>query len=180
MENSAGALYGNGADPAGWPSTTTQIDGLSTVSTTAVISPSQPPITAPRVVSPRQYIDRISTGKLALAAMAKARPTMKAMFCFSKAMPSTMATTPSTSGGDLGDPQLVALVHPAAAEHAGIEVVADRRGAGQRQPRHHREDGGEGHRRDEAEQQVAAHRLGQPHRRHVGAAAQRGATGPVR
>ena len=33
--------------------------------------------------------------KLAEAAMAKARLTMKAMFCFSKAMPSTTATMPS-------------------------------------------------------------------------------------
>ncbi len=35
-----------------------------------------------------------STGKLADAAMAKARLTMKAMFCFSKAMPSTTAMMP--------------------------------------------------------------------------------------
>ncbi|MDT4804890.1 hypothetical protein FQZ97_376780 [compost metagenome] len=49
---------------------------------------------APRVVSFFQYMERISTGKLQLAAMEKARPTMKAMFCFSNRMPRPMATTP--------------------------------------------------------------------------------------
>ena len=36
-----------------------------------------------------------STGKLAEAAMAKASDTMKAMFCFSNAMPNTTAMMPS-------------------------------------------------------------------------------------
>lgn len=51
-------------------------------------------MTAPRVLRPFQYIDSSSTGKLELAAMAKARPTMNATFSFSNATPSTMATTP--------------------------------------------------------------------------------------
>ncbi len=64
------------------------------VSTSAVIRPSAPPNSAPRVLSPFQYMERNSTGKLQLAAMENARPTMKAMFCFSKMMPSRIATTP--------------------------------------------------------------------------------------
>jgi hypothetical protein len=47
---------------------------------TAVSSPSQPPIIAPRVVSFDQYIDSRMIGKLQLAAMEKASPTIKAMF----------------------------------------------------------------------------------------------------
>ncbi|MNL35463.1 hypothetical protein D3C87_1574960 [compost metagenome] len=50
---------------------------------------------APRVVQPRQEIDSTSTGKLALAAIANARPTMNATFWFSNTMPSKMAMTPS-------------------------------------------------------------------------------------
>ena len=47
---------------------------------TAVSRPSQPPTIAPRVVSFDQYIDSRIIGKLQLAAMEKARPTMKAIF----------------------------------------------------------------------------------------------------
>ncbi|MNQ87244.1 hypothetical protein D3C85_1024590 [compost metagenome] len=47
------------------------------------------------------------------------------------------------------------------------------RGTGQGQAGNHREDGGEGHGRDEAEEQAAAHGVGQVHRRHVVAAQQR-------
>ena len=42
--------------------------------------PSQPPTMAPRVVSFDQYIDSRIIGKLQLAAMENARPTIKAMF----------------------------------------------------------------------------------------------------
>ena len=59
--------------------------------------PAKPPICAPRVVSPFQKIDMSSTGKLQDAAMAKARPTMKATFWFSKTMPRMMARMPSTT-----------------------------------------------------------------------------------
>jgi hypothetical protein len=72
-------------------------DGDSTVSTTEETRPRKPPITAPRVVQSFHSSDRNSTGKLAEAAIAKASDTMNAMFCFSKAMPSTTATTPSAS-----------------------------------------------------------------------------------
>ena len=56
---------------------------LSTTMATAVTSPSEPPTTAPLVVVPRHMMDISRTGKLQLAATAKARPTMKATFCFS-------------------------------------------------------------------------------------------------
>ena len=52
--------------------------------TTALISPRRPPIRAPRVVVPFQSTDISRTGKLQLAATAKARPTMNATFWFSK------------------------------------------------------------------------------------------------
>ncbi len=45
-----------------------------------------------------------------------------------------------------------------------------RRGAGQGQTCDHRQDGGEGHCRDEAHEHVAAHRIADQHRRHVGRA----------
>ena len=66
------------------------------VSATATIRPMKPPMVAPRVVQSFHRTDMNSTGKLAEAAIAKASDTMKAMFCFSKAMPSTTAITPST------------------------------------------------------------------------------------
>ena len=64
------------------------------VKPTEAIKPMKPPITAPRVVQFFHSIDRISGGKLAEAATAKASDTMKAMFCFSNKMPKTTATTP--------------------------------------------------------------------------------------
>ena len=70
--------------------------GLTIVSTTALIRPTKPPMKAPRVVRPFHSIDSSSTGKLALAATAKARPTMKATLTFSNTMPRMIATTPST------------------------------------------------------------------------------------
>ncbi|MNN64195.1 hypothetical protein D3C81_1796220 [compost metagenome] len=50
--------------------------------------------------------------------------------------------------------------------------MGDGRGTGQGQPGDHREDGGEGHGGEEAEEQVAAHRFGQVHGDHVAAADQ--------
>ena len=50
--------------------------------------------------------------------------------------------------------------------------MADRRGAGQRQAGDDGQDGGEGHGRDEAQEQVAADRLAEVDGRHVGAADQ--------
>ena len=65
-----------------------------------------------------------------------------------------------------------ALGRRALLDDAGVEVVRDRRGAGQRQTGNDGEDGGEGHGRQEAEEHVAADRLGQVHDRHVAAADQ--------
>ena len=61
---------------------------------TEEIRPKKPPITAPRVVHCFHSMDKISAGKLAEAATAKASDTMKAMFCFSNKMPNTTATRP--------------------------------------------------------------------------------------
>ena len=82
------------ADPAGLPSVASQTEGDTTVRPTDEIRPSDPPITAPRVVQSFHSSDMNSTGKLADAATAKASDTMKAMFCFSKTMPSRTATMP--------------------------------------------------------------------------------------
>src|SRR5690606_8267772 len=96
IENRAGDAYGNSAEPFGLPSVTSHTDGDTTVSATAVIRPRKPPIVAPPVVQSFHSTDMNSTGKLAEAAIAKASDTMKAMFCFSNAIPSTTATAPST------------------------------------------------------------------------------------
>src|SRR5574343_710491 len=74
------------------------MDGETTVRPTEEIRPRKPPITAPLVVQFFHSTDMKRTGKLAEAAMAKARETMKAMFCFSKAIPRTTAITPRTKG----------------------------------------------------------------------------------
>ncbi len=67
--------------------------GPSTISTTALIRPIQPPIMAPRVVRFFQYMESSRIGKLQLAATENARPTMNAMFWLSKAIPRKIATT---------------------------------------------------------------------------------------
>jgi hypothetical protein len=53
-----------------------------------------PPHSAPRVVRPFQYIDRMSTGKLTDEATPKASATRNSTFWSLKAMPSTMAAMP--------------------------------------------------------------------------------------
>ena len=64
------------------------------VSATDETSPRKPPITAPLVVQSFHSTDMNSTGKFAEAATANASETMKAMFCFSKTIPSRTASTP--------------------------------------------------------------------------------------
>ena len=59
-------------------------------------------------------------------------------------------------GRDLRDVDLLLLRHPAPGDDRGIEVVADGRGAGQGEARHHGEDRRERHSRDEAEEERAA------------------------
>src|SRR3990167_5673452 len=70
-------------------------------------------------------------------------------------------------GGDLRHADFILVVGLALLDHAGIQVVGHRRGTGQGQARNHCEDGGEGHSRDKAEEQVAADRIGQVNGRHV-------------
>src|SRR5664279_5130571 len=97
IENSAGELFGNQADPFGLPNVTSQTEGETTVSATDEARPRKPPVTAPRVVQSFHSTDMNSTGKLADAAIANASETMNAMFCFSNTMPSTTATMPSAT-----------------------------------------------------------------------------------
>src|SRR5271157_4971483 len=59
--------------------------------------PTKPPMKAPRVVRPSHSMESSSTGKLALAATANARPTIKATFTFSNKTPRMIATMPSTT-----------------------------------------------------------------------------------
>src|SRR5450830_685856 len=90
----AAESYGNQAEPLGLckASTHTLLD--PTVSTTAMISPTKPPVTAPLVVQSFHSTDMNSTGKLAEAATTKASITMKATFSFSKAIPKVTAMMP--------------------------------------------------------------------------------------
>ena len=54
-------------------------------------------------------------------------------------------------------------------DHVHVDVVGERRGAGEGEPGHHREDGGEGDGGDEAQEQGAAELLREQRRRHVAA-----------
>src|SRR5271166_6109318 len=74
MVKRAGDTKGNKAEPFGYPNTASHTPGLTTFSTRALKRPTNPPITAPRVVSPFHMIESSNTGKLALAATANARP----------------------------------------------------------------------------------------------------------
>ncbi|MNL49969.1 hypothetical protein D3C87_1729460 [compost metagenome] len=76
------------------PSTVTQTAGDRITSTSAQIRPEKPPMIAPLVVRPFQYMAMISTGKLVEAAMPKVRPTRNATFIFSNRMPNRIATMP--------------------------------------------------------------------------------------
>ena len=155
------------------PSTATQMPGLKIVSTTALIRPTNPPMKAPRVVSPFHSMDSNRTGKLALAATAKARPTMKATFTFSNRDAEHDRDDAEHDRRDPRHPHFRPFLDAAVPEHARVEVVADRARARQRQAGDDRQDGRERHRGDEALHQVAADRLGEMDRRHVAAAQQR-------
>ena len=69
----------------------------------------------------------------------------------------------------LGHAQFGGAVGLALLDDGAVQVLRHGAGAAEREAGHHREDGGEGHRADEAEEHVAAHRVGQVHRRHVAA-----------
>ena len=93
IENKAGYLYGNIASL--FSRISTQTIGPNSTHSIAVSNPAAPPIKAPLVVSRDQYMEKKRIGKLTLAAIAKARPTMYATFCFSKVIPSRIAAIPS-------------------------------------------------------------------------------------
>ena len=73
---------------------------------------------------------------------------------------------------EIRDPDLLVLRHPALRDDRGVEVLAYRRGPGQRQPGHDSEDRRESHRRDESEEERAPDRIRQMDRCHVGPAEQ--------
>ena len=78
IENSAGPEYGKIASL--YPSVLTHTVSLRMTIATAEASPTKPPMNVPSVVAPFQNIVEIKTGKLQLAAIANASPTMNATF----------------------------------------------------------------------------------------------------
>ena len=99
---------------------------------------------------------------------------MKAMFCFSNSDAEHHREDAQRDRGDPRDAQFGRAVGLALPEHAWRRGRADTAEAPDSvRPDDHRQDGREGHRRDEAEEHVAADRLGQMDRRHVAAAEQR-------
>ena len=80
-----------------------------------------------------------------------------------------MAQTPKTMVAMRATFELVLLAGLAALDDAHVDVVGEGRGPGQREAGHHRQDGGEGHRRDEAQEGLAAQQLGEQRGRHVAA-----------
>ena len=83
-----------------------------------------------------------------------------------------IATMPMPTEAILGDAHFLGAGRRSLLDDACVEVVRDRRGAGQRESGNDGENGGEGHGRQEAEEDVATERLGQVHDRHVAAADQ--------
>ena len=130
-------------------------------------------ICAARVVNLRQNIDSTSAGKFALAAIANASPTMYATFCPLKTIPSTIASTPSTTVDARATRELLALGRLAVADDVHPQIVRQRRRAGEREAGDDREDRGERHGGDEAEKRFAADGLREQRRRHVAAGVDR-------
>ncbi|VEB40855.1 Uncharacterised protein [Chromobacterium violaceum] len=133
--------------------------------------PAAPPHTTPRALRPRQCKASSSNGKLAEAAMAKARPIITAMFSCWNRVDSSIAARPRPS---VASRETLSSLRGSAGlfQPAGVQVVADRAGAGQHQAGHHRQDGGEGHRRHQRAREIAAQQSGQVQRRHIAAADQ--------
>ena len=95
IETMAGLRSGKGA--VSFPSMSTHTVGLRTMSATVSRAPVTMEATAPAVVKRRQTMESSSAGKLALQAMANARPTMNATFWSLKRMPSSTAAPPKTT-----------------------------------------------------------------------------------
>ena len=126
--------------------------------------------TAPAVLKRRQTIDSSSGGKLALQAMANARPTMKATFCPLNRMPSSTASDAEHDRRSARDPHLLVLRSRwPSPNDVHEDVVRQRAGAGERQAGDDREDRRERHGGDEAEERRAAEQLRDERRRHVAA-----------
>ncbi len=127
-------------------------------------------MTAPRVVISRHTSDMSSTAEVARGGdrECKANHEGDVLLLENDAEQDRYDTKDDCR--DLGDPDFIFLVRLAALDHRRIEIVADRRCARQGQPRHDREDRGESHRRDEAEEDIPANRGGEMNRRHVRAA----------
>src|SRR5712691_8577987 len=124
--------------------------------------------TAPAVLQRRQNIDSTSAGKLALAAMAKASPTMNATFCPLKLMPSSTATIPSRTVASRATRSCSSgLAHPlrTTLTHSSWDNAA----APDRETRHDGQNGRERHGGDEPEERGAAEVLREQRRGHVAA-----------
>ena len=95
IENSAGLVYGNSAEPFGLPSVASHTDGETTVSTTerdqaqeaADDRAARGAVLPQHAHEQHREVGRCGDGE-------GQADTMKAMFCFSKAMPSTTAMMP--------------------------------------------------------------------------------------
>ena len=74
--------------------TSTHTTGLRITNAMVTKRPISPPKKAPLVVRFFQNMDKNIIGKLVLAAIAKASPTIKAIFCFSNMMPRKIAKIP--------------------------------------------------------------------------------------
>jgi hypothetical protein len=110
------------------------------------------------------------TGKLQLAATAKARPTRNATFCFSNTYPEDDGDDADDHRRDLRDPHLSLFRQAVLGDDVRIEIMADGRGPSQREPGDDGEDRRERHRRYKAQEQRPSDGIREVHGRHVGAA----------
>ena len=136
----------------------TWIVGDREISSSAENVPTIMLASAPRVVKRRQNIESSSAGKLALAAIANARPTMKATFWPLNTMPSTIDdAAPSTTVAHARDQQLLAARRPGRSRTTLTQRSCESAAAPDSvRPGDHREDRRERDGGDEAEERRAA------------------------
>ena len=146
----------------------------------AMVPTSRPEMT-PAVLNFFQKSDITTTGRLPEEATAKARATRWATFCFSAARPMTDTDCADAERGDAGSHDLLVLVGMAVLDHVDVDVVGNGGGGCQNQAGNNRQDGGEGDRAEEGQEQVANDRgdvraqlLGQKQGSHVAAGVNRG------
>ena len=131
--------------------------GLMITSRIELNTPTSTPVTAPVVLNRRHVSASSSAGKLALAATAKARPTMNETFRPAPPMTAiAIAIAPIATAAMRGDADLLLLGVLALADDVRPHVVGHRARRRDHQARHHREDRGERHRGDDRQEQVAA------------------------